>query len=1497
MALVVLLVVAAFGALAFWQLRRAQGLRLRLLAGFSQAVEDEVEAVARSVSRSVGVQELTADRLVLNPYVTYVESGPTGTCGAGAEGLGLRLLTAQASTYFRYCVPASDLSPSVGPEVFAFEPSREEETERFLKGTVRLNLDSVVRSLVVPEGFDSVVVAGPRGQVLYQQGEPELRIGGLAAIVRSSLGGAGSGQTGEPPSDENGSERRARGTIGDLNGLLPDQAPSLSGGTAIERVTIAGHDYYVFVQPIQAFVPPIHPSVQAEGTSWAAIGVASAESILVSGLTRSPSLLLALFLLPPLALIAWPFLKLALIGPRQRFRRWDVLLLFGGTVLGIFLAVLLVFGYLFALRDEARTDERLERLSVAVNDSLAREIRAVHDDLRRAPTSGVDPRTAARRIDEARWVGQGEDSREDLRRTVREIAASRVGGKSYPVNSLSWVNRYGEVALTLPFTDPAIRYGFPYAGAGRDVGAEDYFRCASRRDEAGSSGICTGIDRSPLDHAPVVVVANRLQVPSLYREWDGGVLAARFRPFTLELPILAPGFELAVVEPSGRVLFHSDARRGLSENLFLAADDDPLLRDLIRNQRSKHLTTTYWGREVRAHVGPLAETGWSLVVYRRLDGGRERLFELAHDYLNLSLLFLVFYGLLLTLLWVTARERLTRLLWPSAAYQPIYWKVSVLTPIAAGLVGFALVAGSVGITFALVFFLPVLLVGGMVLVGLLLSWWKELRPRMDRLRSRLRPNQSSRIQTMRPRTTLALITGSGAALAIVSLAQGASSLVVLAFGLAAGWSVALWWWRSELRREHSRTPYLVAAGGAVTVIALLPAIGFLSLAHERQSRLGIQETQLTLARQWAEQRDLVRSKLRSYVIPMDEPPRLYGEVSQAYLGAFDTEWKTPHAVAGPNARPGDDPQPRRALRARGFLQSLMAARLGTLQSFSTTFARPGLGVSGGEAFGWRRIPAEDRLALSYSAGPEGERHVLLSPGPHPPALEGIPVYHQVLVMAGLLFLGVGGPLLVRSSAKRVLLWPLGGFVGGTEPAESVEDTLREIASSRTPVKRLLVTPEGVHARGIAESAVHEVSFERAWKEAVARVEDSSPTDRWERIRDRWERFAEAITFDDEQADIGPEEIDTGSEEVAADPLPLVLLYDFRPGLEDEAIAADQIAALDHVSQDHGLVIVTEEVPPWLLAPGPRTEHEDRALSRWIDFLARFPISYAHGGPDVTFRRHAEQLRHRLLERDLRGRSSRDAMRFLHDVVSECSATTVLQKVGSELLVRLFLEQEVEEVARRIEEIEEEIEERESEERSEAGDGVAREEVESLERRLDRMRNRMRRLSSDRSPSWSTLSHEQIVLAVGAKARLHYRRLWKNLSIDEKLVLVQLAEEGWVNPKSLPWVADLMNRGLIVKDPNLRVMNESFRRFVLLESQRTGLLEHERAVGSGWNVLKWVLPIPLACLALFLFMTRQSTLYSLTGVIVVLGSLAPFLINLFGKIQAISARLQGTLSSE
>jgi hypothetical protein len=185
-----------------------------------------------------------------------------------------------------------------------------------------------------------------------------------------------------------------------------------------------------------------------------------------------------------------------------------------------------------------------------------------------------------------------------------------------------------------------------------------------------------------------------------------------------------------------------------------------------------------------------------------------------------------------------------------------------------------------------------------------------------------------------------------------------------------------------------------------------------------------------------------------------------------------------------------------------------------------------------------------------------------------------------------------------------------------------------------------------------------------------------------------------------------------------------------------------------------------------------------------------------------------------------------------------------------------------------------------------------EELVTERKRLDKEEWRLDKLlrSAEMMHYGTLLTRDDVISRIGAEARLHYRYLWSHCTVDEKLVLLQLATHGLVNPKYFGWVMDLMNRGLIVRAPDLRLMNDSFKRFILQEVRRSEILEWQEEIGpSAWSVLKWLLPLPLLLLAGFLFITQRDAVSNVAGVLVALASLAPVVFNLYGKFQEVNVR--------
>lgn len=101
----------------------------------------------------------------------------------------------------------------------------------------------------------------------------------------------------------------------------------------------------------------------------------------------------------------------------------------------------------------------------------------------------------------------------------------------------------------------------------------------------------------------------------------------------------------------------------------------------------------------------------------------------------------------------------------------------------------------------------------------------------------------------------------------------------------------------------------------------------------------------------------------------------------------------------------------------------------------------------------------------------------------------------------------------------------------------------------------------------------------------------------------------------------------------------------------------------------------------------------------------------------------------------------------------------------------------------------------------------------------------------------------------------YERLWRDLHTDEQLLLHQMAQERFANPRQTDAVRHLLRRGLLQRDPVLRIMNRSFALFVQtkIPAARVRALE---ADGLSWRKLRGAMLTALIPLLLFLSFTQR-----------------------------------------
>jgi hypothetical protein len=113
-----------------------------------------------------------------------------------------------------------------------------------------------------------------------------------------------------------------------------------------------------------------------------------------------------------------------------------------------------------------------------------------------------------------------------------------------------------------------------------------------------------------------------------------------------------------------------------------------------------------------------------------------------------------------------------------------------------------------------------------------------------------------------------------------------------------------------------------------------------------------------------------------------------------------------------------------------------------------------------------------------------------------------------------------------------------------------------------------------------------------------------------------------------------------------------------------------------------------------------------------------------------------------------------------------------------------------------------------------------------------------------------------------RAELSYRKLWNNCSNDEKLTLLHLAQDGLLSYHD-PDIEPLIQSGLIVCAPDIRLMNKTFKAFVLSqcfldtnESAKVQSAETQARKASYLESLQIPVIIGFVGMVLFLLFTQK-----------------------------------------
>lgn len=527
-----------------------------------------------------------------------------------------------------------------------------------------IDLDALLSPVLETEFFDHVFLADNADSVILQEGGTELRLEQVPAPV-------------PPPADEpNAPERKL---------------------SRAEQVVIAGKTYEMFVQPIRvglSAAPSPGESAGTDGGDGRSTGDGAGNDLVLGGLVaadrfRSESLALdptemaVLTLLISIAALGWPFIKLLAVGPRDALRRRDLLFLgFSLVMLSGLTALFAIDGvYYYDLRYQVK--EQLAGINDQIRTRFSEEIRDGLIELA-ALTDCYDP------DDRPETIGSVLLNR-------HQVPCQGDPPRGYPYfQSVFWTNASGVQQAkwaTGPWATALVsvahrdyvrrvvedRLWSPLEVAGDEWPRKEdgYFIEPIRSVNTGEfltaiSMPCVPSAESGSGDRQQESAANRSAAAGR-REATCRVAAMVTELTSLTRPVLPPSTGFAIIDDDGWVKYHSRPERALEENFFDETEQNARLRAAVVGNLRELVTARYLGRDVSIYTAPIGGgLPWTVAVFQDKNLVRTINFE---PLLFCVGLFVAYAALLLVLvaaLTLIDRETRLRWIWPDWRNPPKY---------------------------------------------------------------------------------------------------------------------------------------------------------------------------------------------------------------------------------------------------------------------------------------------------------------------------------------------------------------------------------------------------------------------------------------------------------------------------------------------------------------------------------------------------------------------------------------------------------------------------------------------------------------------------------------------------------------------------------------------------------------------------------------------------------------------------------------------------------
>ena len=527
-------------------------------------------------------------------------------------------------------IPETDAAKSLRlelmQEISSAHLTKQKNTNQWatVKISARFRLDTLLEELVIPEAFTDVIIADEGGQVILHRADPArlatTRFERLDTLLSPTLQGA------EPSNST--VTFPAKGTVS------PISSP-LSRLPIQQLIQIGESDYYVFAQALTIDLhdsASVKQSPDTQPLKLIIAGLVSADEFHWSAKKIPNGLLLVLicaaFALP----LALPLIKLKSMGPRDRLGLLDAFLCMFSSIVGTALLTLALGAWTAQITISDSADAQLKKGAGYIKEQFEKELKAVVDELNQLRgTERSKPDTLCpsvpRYADLRSWDRANHflPPESGCRGGWGLQDSDRLGGDKndrFLVHMALWIRPDGEVArIETIQRAPIVTTNLKERPYLRDIWngtdllhlGENSFEFSIQPVLAWNDGeFATMIAAKAISLPDVITALKQKQKRGDY------VVAIRVPLRALTGTVLPAGYGYSVIDKTGLVLYDSDKRKNLRENLFRATDDNQELKGLVSSGTEAKVRTTYRGYSRMMYVTPLRDGKWpwTLVVHR-----------------------------------------------------------------------------------------------------------------------------------------------------------------------------------------------------------------------------------------------------------------------------------------------------------------------------------------------------------------------------------------------------------------------------------------------------------------------------------------------------------------------------------------------------------------------------------------------------------------------------------------------------------------------------------------------------------------------------------------------------------------------------------------------------------------------------------------------------------------------------------------------------------------